>query len=757
MAQRPYWYAESLSESSTTSTSFVNKLTTSITPNASKAVAVFFFCEVSQSNGSSGAYARLTIGGVEKCFGSFVTKEVSSPRDYNPVSGFAIIPASGSPSAQTINIDYCPESGVTGYIRNVRIVAIELGANDYYDEESSRQTRTGSTTLVNVSGLGITPASGSYIVFASSQSDMNSDTDGAQVAITSDGATGTEPYISSVRDNVGFGTTYPIQRLNAWNRTASGNGDGACSGSETLSVGFAPNTASSTMGIQNVRILALNTADFDNVYVNVLTSDSTGTQTSYQDALTLTASTPAANPHLSMAVWSHEGSSTSVSTYTQFNDDGDVLNERIREAYVTTNDRGDNTGGSGRIEDWTTSSRTLKLQRRSETSSATARLKRGAVIVAFDLGSAGGGGYTLSADSGSFSMTGSAAVLRRTRIMPANAGSYALSGQTATLRHGFVLGGGVGSYTLGGQSAFLKATRKITANAGNYALSGQAANLERSILVAASSGSYAINGGDAQLEKGFKLIGGAGAYVLNGQDADLIYGQNVSYTLDADSGVFNLSGQGAGLIAARRVAALVGAYNLTGQAAGLKTSKSLSAMAASFTLSGQAATLKRLARLTASSGSYSLTGQAASLELARMLAAQAGSYILTGDSAILRKGIKLQATPGSYALNGQNALLYKGLKFLVDAGVYATTPGQAYLRRGIIMPAEGGVYVLQGQDVLFLIIRWEPTDPAGGVWDPSAEPSGEWAVVAVSGGDWSEVGASSGDWFDVPSASGSWQ
>lgn len=399
MAQRPYWYAESLSESSTTSTSYVNKLTTSITPNASKAVAVFFFCEVGQSNTSAGVYARLTIGGVEKCFGSFVVKEASSPRDYNPVSGFAIIPASGSPSAQTVNVDYCPESGLTGYIRNVRIVAIELGANDYYDEETSRQTRTGSTALANVSGLGITPASGSYIVFASTQSDMNADTDGAQVAITSDGVTATEPYISSVRDNVGIGTTYPIQRLNAWNRTASGNGDGACSGSETLSVGFAPNTSSNTMGIQNVRILALNTADFDNVYVNVLTADSTGTQTSYQDALTLTASTPAANPHLSIAVWSHEGSSTSVSTYTQFNDDGDVLNERIREAYVTTNDRGDNTGGSGRIEDWTTSSRDLKLQRKSETSSATARLKRGALIAAFDLGSAGSSTQNVTANS----------------------------------------------------------------------------------------------------------------------------------------------------------------------------------------------------------------------------------------------------------------------------------------------------------------------------------------------------------------------
>jgi hypothetical protein len=72
----------------------------------------------------------------------------------------------------------------------------------------------------------------------------------------------------------------------------------------------------------------------------------------------------------------------------------------------------------------------------------------------------GGGAQTLSADPGSYALTGSNADLLRGRFISADAGSYALTGSNADLLRG----------------------RFISADAGSYALTGSAATLSPSVL-----------------------------------------------------------------------------------------------------------------------------------------------------------------------------------------------------------------------------------------------------------------------------------
>ena len=72
----------------------------------------------------------------------------------------------------------------------------------------------------------------------------------------------------------------------------------------------------------------------------------------------------------------------------------------------------------------------------------------------------GGGGKTLSADSGAYTLTGSNADLLHSRFISADAGSYALTGSNADLLRG----------------------RFISADAGSYALTGSAATLSSSVL-----------------------------------------------------------------------------------------------------------------------------------------------------------------------------------------------------------------------------------------------------------------------------------
>lgn len=215
----------------------------------------------------------------------------------------------------------------------------------------------------------------------------------------------------------------------------------------------------------------------------------------------------------------------------------------------------------------------------------------------------GGTDYTLTADAGSYALSGQAAGLRATRNIVAAQGSYALTGQTASLEYGRKLAAGQGEYSLSGQAAGLRATRKIAAATGSYGLTGEAANLLRGYLLNAATGTYS----------------------LSGQDAALVYAPNSgAYTLVAETGTYTMAGQDAGLLADRILTADQGAYVLTGQ---------------------EAQVIKDYL-LTAGQGSYSLSGQVAGLVLARVLNAETGSFTLTGqDVTFVWSGQEIPETP----------------------------------------------------------------------------------------------------------------
>lgn len=72
---------------------------------------------------------------------------------------------------------------------------------------------------------------------------------------------------------------------------------------------------------------------------------------------------------------------------------------------------------------------------------------------------------------------------------------------------------------------------------------------------------------------------------------------------------------------------------------------SVAAGVGEFTLSGQAAGLRAARILTAGAGAFALSGQDAALEYGRKVAAGQGAFILTGQSVSLRVGYRLVASP----------------------------------------------------------------------------------------------------------------
>jgi hypothetical protein len=195
--------------------------------------------------------------------------------------------------------------------------------------------------------------------------------------------------------------------------------------------------------------------------------------------------------------------------------------------------------------------------------------------------------YALTAEQGSFSLTGQDADLLANRLLTAAEGSYSLSGQDAGLLAGRLLTAAEGSYTLSGQAVSLLAGRLLTADQGSFTFAGQ----------------------DASLLRGFLLSAEQGAFTLTGQDATLTYNQAGAYTLVAESGSFTLSGQDVSLLAHRLLTAEEGAYQITGQDADLLRGYLLAAQNGSYTISGQDVSLLAGRTLTAAQGSYTLTGQ----------------------------------------------------------------------------------------------------------------------------------------------------
>lgn len=203
---------------------------------------------------------------------------------------------------------------------------------------------------------------------------------------------------------------------------------------------------------------------------------------------------------------------------------------------------------------------------------------------------AGGSPYTLTADAGSYSYTGTDTTLRVGRKVSAASGAYTYTGTTATLAVG----------------------RVLTAEAGSYAYTGSDATLTYTPTAAALTaepGSYTYTGQDVTFKRGLVLSAGGGTYSYTGQDASLTYTPVGAFILTAESGVYTYTGQDAGSLRTYVLPASGGSYAYTGTAAGLAQGYKIAIAAGAYTYTGTAATFGRTYALAAGPGSYAYTGQ----------------------------------------------------------------------------------------------------------------------------------------------------
>lgn len=234
---------------------------------------------------------------------------------------------------------------------------------------------------------------------------------------------------------------------------------------------------------------------------------------------------------------------------------------------------------------------------------------------------------TLTADGGTFAVTGTAASLEHGREVAADAGSYAVTGTAASLEVGYEVAAGGGTYAVTGTDASLSITDKVlAAGAGSYAVTGTDASLEHGREVAADAGSYAVTGTDASLSITDKVLAaGAGTYAVTGTDASLEVGREVA----ADSGTYTFTGSDITL--------------------SITADPEIDAEAGAFTFTGTAASLEVGYEILAGAGTYAVSGTDASLSITdKALAAGAGTFVFSGsDAALIDSGAAPDDTVGA--------------------------------------------------------------------------------------------------------------
>jgi hypothetical protein len=148
---------------------------------------------------------------------------------------------------------------------------------------------------------------------------------------------------------------------------------------------------------------------------------------------------------------------------------------------------------------------------------------------------------TLTAASGAFVLSGTAASLKVGRKVAAASASFALSGTAATLNKGFRLTAASGPFALSGTSAALKAGRKLAAASGSFTLSGATIALRKGFSLSAASGSYVLSGLAASLKAARKLPAASTSFVLTGAAVGLSKASLAAYILTAARGLFALN------------------------------------------------------------------------------------------------------------------------------------------------------------------------------------------------------------------------
>lgn len=529
--------------------------------------------------------------------------------------------SAGTPVTQNFDLDVWSESGDTVTYSDLAIFVVEVDATDGIGESTGDTVVDASPSADKPSVSFTADGNGEIILYAIEMITADTDFPPCLVVVDVDGSdvTGSDRRYKTkdVTTNKVIHAAFPTTM-------ASGARDVDL---EIVGVGGSIDNIT----FRNARMFVMRRSTFEAVYSAFNTTrrtndvnDTFSTPTGASLTQTL-----AAAEHIVIGSCKFDGSATTQSSLIKFREDAgsgfvDIV-EVSQEPSATTDDY---PFTIGYFLDSAAAEYDFDFQHAPESTSVVGSDGHAIIVIQME---ATAGAYTLTADAGSYAVTGTAASLERNRLIGAATAAYNVTGTAASLERGFLISAATAAYTVTGQDADFDYARAIIGGAGVYNVVGAAAALERALRLVADAGAYAVSGTNATLSPGKAIAAAGGGYVVTGQDA--------------------------GLLRALLLAAAAGSY----------------------AVNGVAASLERALEVLAASGSYAVTGGDADLIQDMLVAALAGAYAITGQDSAFSKDSVISAGGGSYIVNGVDVTLLADKLIQAGAGLYTITGNDANL------------------------------------------------------------------------------
>lgn len=274
-----------LSEQSTTSTTFVDVPSTTLTftPNNTSEIWMIFVTGICRSSSTSeqSMEMRLTINGIEEDLWGHQNLNSSTPNG----AGFLIFDRiTGTTAEQTVAVQFRAIVG-TCYATTIRLIAARLPSNSDFQYMESNSTISSSGSNLNLNSLTFTPtSSGNYIIFGSIK---HRETPG--------GSTSQAWFEGSdaVKHPDNSSNIYHSNARASWNPASYAWRENLTAVSKTFKVGFTSSNSGSEASEHRYRkLMAFREDAFDGSSYDLSASESSTTASAFQLKNSLTVSAP---------------------------------------------------------------------------------------------------------------------------------------------------------------------------------------------------------------------------------------------------------------------------------------------------------------------------------------------------------------------------------------------------------------------------------------------------------------------------------
>lgn len=328
-----------------------------------------------------------------------------------------------------------------------------------------------------------------------------------------------------------------------------------------------------------------------------------------------------------------------------------------------------------------------------------------------------GGEFSLAADSGSFTLTGTAAALEANREVAGESGSFALTGTDSTLLYNQRPSASSSSIASNGLTVTVVWTEAVDIGAGgngglSLVMSGGTADAtyvsgdgadtyvftSDRVIKVGETGTllYSQPGDGFEDSTGLDVTSFFGFPLTNGSTVN-------AYTMAADTDSYLLGGTDVSLVLTGGLTAESGTFTLTGTDVSIPHSAYMLAEMGVIQMDADDVNFDTGIRLDAESGSFALTGTDVAFSRSYVaLTAESGTFSLSGTAASLFRNALLSGDSGTYTLTGSDVTFsYTGGQFAISAesGAFVLTGTAVDLRFGPRLAAESGSFTLTGADI----------------------------------------------------------